>query len=64
MFGLSFKLAPYFVWKIFSIRLITFHGTAKFYEYNTFGNAEKTINISITSVWILMSNQTVRGNEL
>jgi len=26
--------------------LITFHESVKFYEYNTFGNAEKTMNIS------------------
>jgi hypothetical protein len=64
IFVLSFKLAPYFNWKTFSICLTTFHETVKFYEHNTLGNAEKTINIWIISVLILSDNQTVRGNEL
>ena len=43
----SLKLALYISWKTFSVCLITFYETVKFYEYNTCGNAEKTINISM-----------------
>ena len=44
--------------------LITFHEAIKFYEYNTFGKAEKAIHILMIFVWILMGNQTVLGNKL
>ena len=36
--------------QVFSIYLNTFHETVKFYKYNTSGNAETTINITMISV--------------